>query len=107
MTLAEWKAGGDYHHYNEHQIFVREGGSGDPLLLIHGFPTASWDWQQLWPALTKRYHVITLDMLGFGFSDKPRNYPYSILDQADLIEQLLESKNIPKLKSSPMTMGIP
>ena len=98
MTLAEWKAGGDYHHYNEHQIFVREGGSGDTVLLIHGFPTASWDWQQLWPALTKRYHVITLDMLGFGFSDKPRNYPYSILDQADTIEQLLESKNISQVK---------
>ena len=94
MTLAEWKAGGEYHYYNEHQIFVREGGSGDTLLLIHGFPTASWDWQSMWPQLTKKYHVIALDLLGFGFSAKPRNYPYSILDQADLIEQLLADKGI-------------
>ena len=94
MTLAEWNAGGEYHYYNEHQIFVREGGSGDTLLLIHGFPTASWDWQSMWPQLTKKYHVIALDLLGFGFSAKPRNYPYSILDQADLIEQLLADKGI-------------
>ena len=98
MTLAEWKSGGDYYTYQEHTIFTREEGKGSPLLLIHGFPTASWDWQQLWPALTKRYQVITLDLLGFGFSDKPRNYVYSILDQADLIEQLLESKRIQKVK---------
>lgn len=94
MTLAEWKAGGEYHYYNEHQIFVREGGRGDTLLLIHGFPTASWDWHRMWPQLTKKYHVIALDLLGFGFSAKPRNYPYSILDQADLIEQLLADKGI-------------
>jgi len=94
MTLAEWKAGGEYHYYNEHQIFVREGGSGDTLLLIHGFPTASWDWHRMWSQLTKKYHVIALDLLGFGFSAKPRNYLYSILDQADLIEQLLADKGI-------------
>jgi len=94
MTLSEWKAGGQFHHDQEYNIFVREEGRGETLLLIHGFPTASWDWQQLWPDLIQRYHVITLDMLGFGFSDKPRNYPYSILDQANRIEQLLKQKEI-------------
>jgi pimeloyl-ACP methyl ester carboxylesterase len=98
MTLAEWKAGGSYHPYKQHQIFVREEGAGEILLLIHGFPTASWDWQQLWPALTQRYHVLAPDLLGFGFSDKPRNYPYSILDQADMIEALLQQKNIVTVK---------
>lgn len=94
MTLSEWKAGGQFHRDQEYNIFVREEGRGETLLLIHGFPTASWDWQQLWPDLIQRYHVITLDMLGFGFSDKPRNYPYSILDQANRIEQLLKQKEI-------------
>lgn len=94
MTLSEWKAGGQFHHDQEYNIFVRGEGRGETLLLIHGFPTASWDWQQLWPDLIQRYHVITLDMLGFGFSDKPRNYPYSILDQANRIEQLLKQKEI-------------
>ena len=94
MTLSQWKAGGQFYRDQEYTIFVREEGRGETLLLIHGFPTASWDWQQLWPDLIQRYHVITLDMLGFGFSDKPRNYPYSILDQANRIEQLLKQKGI-------------
>lgn len=98
MTLAQWKKGGSYYRYQQHQIFVREEGTGETLLLIHGFPTASWDWQQLWPAFTQRYHVLAPDLLGFGFSDKPRNYPYSILDQANMIEALLQHKNIERVK---------
>ena len=98
MTLKAWKAAGHYFSYKQHHIFVREEGTGEPLVLIHGFPTASWDWQQLWPALTQRYHVLALDMLGFGFSDKPRHYPYSILDQANMIEAFLQSKKITRVK---------
>jgi len=71
-------------------ISYLDGGSGEPLLLIHGFPTASWDWHRIWPQLTARFRVIiAADMLGFGFSAKPRPYPYSIMDQAALHEALL------------------
>ena len=62
--------------------------AGNPFA-YHGFPRQSWDWQQMWPHLAKDYHVIAADFLGFGFSDKPRNYPHSILDQADLLESLM------------------
>ena len=97
MTLSEWKAEGHYFSYKHHQIFVNESGSGEPLLLIHGFPTASWDWQQMWPHLAKNYRVIAADFLGFGFSDKPRNYHYSILDQADVLESLMREKGVEKV----------
>ena len=97
MTLNEWKAIGHYFTYKQHQIFINESGSGETLLLIHGFPTASWDWYRMWPHLIKDYHVIAADFLGFGFSDKPRNYPYSILDQADLLEALLREKGIERV----------
>ena len=98
MTLAQWKAGGSYYRYQQHHIFVREEGAGERLLLIHGFPTASWDWHLLWPKLVEKYHIIAPDLLGFGFSDKPRNYPYSILDQANMIEALVQHKNIERVK---------
>ena len=97
MTLNEWKAAGHYFTYKQHQIFVNESGSGEPLLLIHGFPTASWDWYRMWPHLSQDYHVLAADFLGFGFSDKPRNYPYSILDQADLLEALVRKKRIDRV----------
>ena len=90
MTLADWEKGGTYCTLNGHRIFCREGGAaGAPaIVLIHGFPTSSWDFEALWAPLTARYRVITLDMLGFGFSAKP-DLSYSIGAQADLFEQRL------------------
>jgi pimeloyl-ACP methyl ester carboxylesterase len=94
MHLDEWKAAGQEFTYRGQQIFYHDEGAGEVLVCLHGFPTASWDWHRLWPHLTKRFRVIAADMLGFGFSDKPRDYPYSIQDQATLHERLLEALEI-------------
>ena len=59
------------------------------LLLIHGFPTSSWDWHSTWPELAARFRLVALDMLGFGLSDKPRHHAYSIVEQAGFHEALL------------------
>ena len=85
MSVAEWAASGREIRYGEHKVFVRSGGApgGEPLLLIHGFPTASWDWEALWPVLAERYRVYSLDLIGFGLSAKPTDHVYSLLDQAD------------------------
>ena len=72
---------------------IRYWTAGDtqaqPLLLIHGFPSASWDWHRLWAPLAERYRLIACDMLGFGYSAKPRGHAYSLLEQADLQQALL------------------
>jgi len=83
--LECWQQSGKWFKYRDHSIFCRIEGKGEPLVLIHGFPTSSWDWHALWPALTQRYFVIAIDMIGFGFSDKPIDYEYNIMDQADLV----------------------
>ena len=85
-TLEQWQQTGKWFSYGGHAVFSRMAGQGDPVILLHGFPTASWDWSRLWPMLTQHHQVLTLDMLGFGFSDKPTLYDYSIEDQADLFE---------------------
>lgn len=91
ISLDEWRQHGQIEQLNGQQIFTRTGGnpSAPPLLLIHGFPSASWDWEGMWPQLTERYYVITLDMLGFGLSDKPKNSEYLISQQADIYQALL------------------
>ena len=68
------------------EIFCRVAGSGPWLTLLHGFPTSSWDWAKVAPALERRFRVLCLDFLGFGDSDKPRLHGYSILEQADVTE---------------------
>jgi pimeloyl-ACP methyl ester carboxylesterase len=79
-----------------HRIFTRSelGSGGEALLLIHGFPTASWDWEAVWPGLAERFDVYTLDMIGFGLSAKPVDHAYSILDQADLFEAFLRERGV-------------
>ena len=89
MLLEEWKFLGRYFSYKEHSIFFIESGSGKSLLLLHGYPTASRDFSKIIPSLQQRFHIIAPDFLGFGFSDKPNDYPYSIPDQADWVEHLL------------------
>lgn len=90
----EWLRRGHWTTYRGQRMFYREEGQGEALLLIHGFPTASWDWHKLWPDLTARYRVIAPDLVGFGYSAKPRRYAYSIHDQADWCLHLLRERGV-------------
>ncbi|MFQ5667086.1 MAG: alpha/beta fold hydrolase [Candidatus Binatia bacterium] len=94
MRLEEWQRGGKTFDHNGHPIFYRDEGDGPVLVCIHGFPTASWDWHKLWPDLTQRFRVIAIDMIGFGFSAKPRPYAYSIHDQATIHDNLLHQLEV-------------
>lgn len=88
-SIDQWREKGKWHTYNGHQIFYVTEGNGEPLVLLHGFPTSSWDWHKLWDTLSQTYRVIALDFIGYGFSAKPKNYDYSVKDQVNLVEQLL------------------
>jgi pimeloyl-ACP methyl ester carboxylesterase len=89
IALAEWRAQGLNFSFKGHAVRYWTAGQGEPLLLIHGFPTASWDWHRLWAPLAEQYQVIACDMLGFGDSAKPRGHAYRLLEQADLQQALL------------------
>jgi pimeloyl-ACP methyl ester carboxylesterase len=91
ITLDAWHAQGQEMRFGAHAIryWVAGDAAAPPLLLIHGFPTASWDWHHLWQPLAQRYRVIACDMLGFGYSAKPKGHDYRLLEQADLQQALL------------------
>jgi len=57
-----------------------------PLLLVHGFPTSSIDWFEVAERLCDRYRVCALDFPGYGFSDKPLGWGYSLGRDAELLE---------------------
>jgi pimeloyl-ACP methyl ester carboxylesterase len=81
-SIAAWQAAGAYFDFKGQQIFYRDDGRKDApaLLLVHGLPSASWDFDLMWPELVKKYRLLTLDMLGFGFSDKPYRHDYRIIE---------------------------
>ncbi|NWS77864.1 MEST protein, partial [Crotophaga sulcirostris] len=93
-ALLSWRSSGGYFTYKNQNIFYRDStgavGSSDIVVLLHGFPTSSYDWCKIWEGLTQRFHrVIALDFVGFGFSDKPRPHRYSIFEQASIVEGLV------------------
>lgn len=93
-AATQWHKQGNYFTYRQQQIFYCTEGEGETLILLHGFPTSSFDWYKMWGVLKQKYNLVTLDYIGYGFSDKPANYDYSIKDNADIIESLLTRLNI-------------
>ena len=93
IALETWRARTQFFQANGHQLAFWTSAQIDEerpwLVLIHGYPTSSWDWSAIWPALDQHFNLIAMDMLGFGLSDKPTHVKYSIFDQADLFEALL------------------
>jgi len=97
MTAEEWRRQGRVFAYQRYEIFYRDDGRGDAVLCVHGFPTASYDWSRVWPRLRQRVRLVAADMIGFGFSAKPRDYAYSIADQASLHEALLGALGVERV----------
>ena len=98
MTSLEWKQKGQFTSIFEHNIFIiDEGESEETLVILHGYPTSSYDYYKVLPELSKKYRVIVHDHLGFGFSDKPQNYSYSLIEQADIAVELWKKLDLKRV----------
>lgn len=93
-VLKQWFLNGKFFPYQQYELFYKDEGKGETVVLIHGYPTSSLDWKKVWSALVTHYRVIALDLLGFGFSDKPASHVYSVMDHADMLEALLQHLNL-------------
>jgi haloacetate dehalogenase len=78
------------------EIALVQGGSGPPLLLLHGYPQTHAIWHKVAPALADRYTLVIPDLRGYGASSKPptddRHLPYAkramALDMAEVMRAL-------------------
>jgi haloacetate dehalogenase len=77
------------------QIFARVGGSGPPLLLLHGFPQTHAMWHRVAPQLMENFTCVIPDLRGYGFSSCPKNdaenFTYSKRAMAADMRQLMAS----------------
>ena len=103
---ADWQKNRRVIFHSDYSKFIDVNGvrlhyqeAGDvtapPLLLIHGFASSTLVWSKVFLSLADAgFRVIALDMLGFGYSGKPRNGEYTIDGQAKLIIELLDRLKI-------------
>jgi pimeloyl-ACP methyl ester carboxylesterase len=103
-----------HHRYatvDGHRLFYRE--AGDPaaptVVLLHGFPTSSYMFRDLVPALADRYHVVAPDHLGFGLSDAPpvEEFDYTFDALTDLTAGLLRTLGVDRYAIYVQDYGAP
>ncbi|KNA21922.1 hypothetical protein SOVF_038760 [Spinacia oleracea] len=75
--------------------FCVESGSTDnpSVVLIHGFPSQAYSYRKVIPILSKNYHVIAFDWLGFGFSEKPQpkyGFDYTMEEYTASLKTLID-----------------
>ncbi|QTE23081.1 alpha/beta fold hydrolase [Polaribacter cellanae] len=106
MTSNSWKNKGKSINVFGRKLFVIDTGLvssltekplKETLVILHGYPTSSYDYYKVLPVLIKKYRVIIHDHLGFGFSNKPLDYSYSLIEQADFALQLWKQLNVTKI----------
>ncbi|MCU1351173.1 MAG: Epoxide hydrolase [Acidimicrobiales bacterium] len=89
--LEDWEAQGRRIDTPGGEVWMLDVPSGDgradatPMLVLHGFPSCSYDWRHVLPALSEERRVVLFDFIGFGLSDKP-DVRYSIRGYADTAE---------------------
>jgi len=69
-------------------------GSGEPIVLLHGFPTSSHLWGALVPLLPPGHRVVVLDLLGYGRSDAPGDHDLSLRGHAERVISFLDALKI-------------
>lgn len=111
MSALQWKENGEFIKVFGHRLFVVDShaladssgkkvgakNSQNVLVVLHGYPTSTYDYYKVFPKLAANYRVIMHDHLGFGFSDKPLDYSYSLIEQADMALQLWKQLGLKKV----------
>jgi pimeloyl-ACP methyl ester carboxylesterase len=93
-NVRDWRDGGRWLHTAVGKVFIRSGpGRAPAVLLLHGYPSSSFDFRAVLPHLADHARV-AIDFLGFGLSDKPRPRRYSLLEQADLVQIVAETARV-------------
>lgn len=106
-SVAAWQMRGQTTKLGGVEIFYRDMGasSSDAVLLLHGFPSSSYDWHAVLPLLGDDKRIVCLDFIGYGLSEKPKNHSYSLFEQADIVELLLKQLGIKRVKIIAHDMG--
>jgi pimeloyl-ACP methyl ester carboxylesterase len=108
-TSAGWEAIGTYRVLCGERVFTVDAPSDGPerhtpLLVLHGFPTSSFDYAAVLDGLRHGRRVLLLDLLGYGLSSKP-DRAYSMALQADLVAAFVAALGIDRMTLLTHDMG--
>jgi haloalkane dehalogenase len=88
-------------------VAYREAGEGPAVLLLHGWPTSSYLWRDVMPAIAARNRVIAIDLPGFGESDKPLDAGYGFDFYAGVLDGALAALGVERVALGVHDLGGP
>jgi pimeloyl-ACP methyl ester carboxylesterase len=106
LRLAFYGVHSETVNVDGYQIHYLVGGSGRPLVLVHGLGSRGADWAEMIPALVRGgYRIYAPDLLGYGLSSKPADASYSIPLQASIVQGFLDSQHLSRVDMAGWSMG--
>ena len=72
------------------RVHYIDEGEGDVVLFVHGTPTWSFEWRHVIRALARTHRCVAMDNLGFGLSDRPRDFDYCPESHARMLRAFVE-----------------
>ena len=97
---------GTFKEIDGMQIRLEHEGSGPAIILIHGYTSNLYTWRFNTRELAaKGLSVWALDLPGFGYSDKPKDFGYTLADYADFMAKFMDAEAIPKATLVGNSMG--
>lgn len=90
-SVKNWKSKGLFLKFNQHDIFYGQQGQGDDLLIIHGYPFNSYEWKDTIEELSQNFRITYFDLLGMGFSSKPKNHRYRFEEYCEMVNVLMHT----------------
>ena len=86
-------------------LYAEETGSEPTILLLHGLGASGYVFRRIVPELARSHRVITLDMRGFGRSDKPFDQHYAALDQAAHVKAFITQRGLRSITLAGHSLG--
>jgi len=108
ISPEAWRARGREITIPDGRVFVVDlpaPNADTPVLVLHGFPSSSWDFAEAATRLAARRRVVLFDFLGFGLSDKPEDHGYSLFEQAEVAIAVAAHAKISRLHVWAHDMG--
>jgi len=88
------------------RVSVERAGSGEPLVLLHGFGESTLAFAQVLPELARHFAVVAIDLNGFGYTERPRDRAsYTLAGQERLVLGVLDRLDLPRVRLAGHSYG--
>lgn len=94
LNTIEYPFTSRYYIINGQRLHYIDEGNGDAILFVHGTPSWSFDFRHLIKHFSQTHRCIAIDHIGFGLSDKPKDYDYSTINHSRTLEQFVLAKHL-------------